>query len=137
MQLFKIEQGGFYLPISILRRVLAHTVTLNIDVCEDNVLRILDKRVPLRAVSELEVLDSPSLEADDTKQNRAQDVNVHSKEIIPHLTVAVESAATIDVDIVTTELEERGRVLESLLEGVILPVVRIVGELDRALDVLY
>jgi hypothetical protein len=51
------------------------------------------------------------------------------------LTVAIEHAASIHIHIITAELEECGGVLEGLVEGVGLPIVRVIGKLDIALDV--
>jgi hypothetical protein len=35
----------------------------------------------------------------------------------------------------TSKLEESGRILERLVEAVLLPVSRVIGELDRSLDI--
>jgi RNA-binding protein YhbY len=51
------------------------------------------------------------------------------------LTVAIEHAASIHIHIIATELEECGGILEGLVEGVGLPIVRVIGKLDIALDV--
>jgi hypothetical protein len=51
------------------------------------------------------------------------------------LTVAVEHAAAVHVHIFTAELEKGGGILEGLVEGVGLPVICVIGELDVTLDV--
>lgn len=75
------------------------------------------------------------MQANNTKQNRSQNIDVLSIQIIPDLTVAVEEASAIDIDIISTELEECCGILEDLLESVCLPVVGVVGELNVALNV--
>ena len=75
------------------------------------------------------------LEASDAKEDGTEDVNVLSVEIIPYLAVAIEHAAAVYVHIFATKLEEGGGILECLVEGVRLPVVCVVGELDISLDV--
>jgi hypothetical protein len=75
------------------------------------------------------------MEANGAEENGSQDVDVLGVQIIPDLTVPVESATSIYVDIITTELEERGSILKGLIECVLLPIIRIIGELDRALNV--
>ena len=56
-------------------------------------------------------------------------------EVVPCLTVAVEGATAIDVDVIASELEEGGSVLESLEEAICLPIVGVVGEENAALDI--
>lgn len=75
------------------------------------------------------------MQPDDAEQDRAQDVDVLCEEVVPDLAVAVEGAAAVDVDVLAAELEEGGGVLEGVVEGVLLPVVGVVGELDGSLDV--
>ena len=74
------------------------------------------------------------MKLDNTKQDWPQDIDVFSVEIIPDLSIAVEHAAAVDIDVLAAELEEGGGVLEDLTETVGLPVVRVVGKLDVALD---
>ena len=73
--------------------------------------------------------------SDQSKKNGAQDVDVLGIEVVPGLTVAVKSAATVDVDVFASNLEKRGCVLEYLLEGIGLPVISIVCELDGSLNI--
>jgi hypothetical protein len=70
-----------------------------------------------------------------TEEDRSQDVDVLSIQVIPDLAIAIEESTTIDVHIIATKLEECGGVLEDLLESVCLPVVCVVGELDVTLDI--
>jgi RNA-binding protein YhbY len=74
-------------------------------------------------------------DASDAKENGTEDIDVLGVEIVPHLTVTIEHATPIHIDIFTTKLEKGGRILESLVEGVGLPIVRVIGKLDVALDV--
>ena len=71
----------------------------------------------------------------DANQHWSQRVDVGGVKIIPNLTIAVESAASVDVYIFSSELEERCDVLEDKLEAVCLPVGGIVGEENISLDV--
>lgn len=75
------------------------------------------------------------MQAHSTKEDRSQDVNVLSIQIIPDLTIAVEETTTIDIDIISSQLEESCGILEDLLESICLPVVCVVGELDITLDI--
>lgn len=75
------------------------------------------------------------MEANCPKEYRSESVNVFGIQVIPDLAVAVESATSINVDVLTTKLEESGCVLKDLLEGVGLPIVRVVREEDVALNV--
>ena len=70
-----------------------------------------------------------------TKQDRAKCVDILSVQVVPDLAVAVDRASTVDVDVGAAELEEGRGILKDLLEGVCLPVIGVVGELDRSLDV--
>jgi hypothetical protein len=47
----------------------------------------------------------------------------------------IERTATVDEDVLASELEERGDVLVDELEAVGLPVSGIIGELDVSLDI--
>jgi RNA-binding protein YhbY len=51
------------------------------------------------------------------------------------LAISIEHTTSIHIHILTAELEEGGSILESLVEGVGLPVVCVIGELNIALDV--
>lgn len=75
--------------VGVLRGVLAHTATEDVDVVEDNVARVGNKRVPLRAVSELQIRDHGTLCTNETEENGSQDVNILGIEVVPCLTVAV------------------------------------------------
>lgn len=74
------------------------------------------------------------MKLDNSEQDRSQSVNVLGVEIVPDLTVAIEHATAIDIDIFASELEEGRCILEDLGEAVGLPVVRVICELDVALD---
>jgi hypothetical protein len=120
--------------ISVLGSVLALAVASNIDTLEQDVRRVGDKVVPLRGIAQLERADSTAVQTDNTNQNGTQDESIRSVQVVPNLTIAVQGTVTIDVDICTTELEEGRRILVDLLEGIGLPVVGIVGELDCSED---
>jgi hypothetical protein len=120
--------------IGVLSGVLALAVAGNIDTLEQDVRRVGDKVIPLRGVSQLERADSTALQPDNTDKNRTQNQSVRSVQVVPHLTIAIESTISIDVDVGSTELEEGRRILVDLLEGIGLPVVGVIRELDCAED---
>jgi len=128
--------GAVRVPaIRVLSGVLALAAAEDVDVVEDHVGGVGDERIPLRAVSELQIGDSGTLCTDHTEEDGAKDVDVLGVEVIPGLAVSIEGAAAVDVDILAAELEEGGGILVDLLERVGLPVVGVVCELDGALDV--
>lgn len=131
----RAQWHGTNLPISVLRRILALASSSNVDVGKDNVARVCHKVVPLWRVSQVQVLDTAPLEPNCSEENRAEDVDILRIEIIPHLAVAIECTTAVDIDIGAAELEERGCVLEGLVEGIGLPVVGVVAELDGSLNV--
>ena len=51
------------------------------------------------------------------------------------MTVAIQGASSVHVDVGAAELEEGGGILEHLLERIGLPVVRVVCELNGSLDI--
>lgn len=51
------------------------------------------------------------------------------------MAVAVESSSAVDVDIVSSKLEERSHILEDEFERIGLPVGCVVSELDVALNI--
>lgn len=120
--------------ISVLGSVLALAVAGNIDTVEQDIRRVGDKVVPLRGVAQLERADSTAVQPDNTDENRTQNQSVRSVQVIPNLTIAIESTVSVDVDVGSTELEESRGILVDLLEGIGLPVVGVVGELDCAED---
>ena len=122
-------------PIGVLRRTRTLARSLNCDVGEDHIGGVRNEVVPLRAVPHVDIRNVSTLETDGAKQDRAQDVDVLGIEIVPDLAVAIDGSAAIDVDVLAAELEEGGCVLEDLVEGVLLPVVGVICELDCALDV--
>lgn len=75
------------------------------------------------------------MQTNGTEENRSQNVDVLSIQVIPNLAVAVEEAAAVNVDVVATKLEEGCGVLEDLLERICLPVIGVVGELNITLDI--
>lgn len=121
--------------VGVLRFVLAGRVASDIEVVEDDIRTVGQKVVPLRRIAKVEIRDGSAMQANCAEQDRAQDVNVFSIEVVPDLTIAVQHAAAVDVDVFATNLEKRSCVLVNLVESVVLPVVRVVGKLDVALDV--
>lgn len=121
--------------VSVLGWVRGRAAAEDVDVREDDICGVGNQRVPLRAVAELQVLDSGALQADGAEEDWTKDVNVLGVEIVPGLAVAIKSSATIYIDILATKLEESGGVLEGLIERILLPVVGVVGELDHSLNV--
>ena len=122
--------------ISILRFVLAGRVAPDVEVVEDDICTVGQKVIPLGRVAKVKIRDGSAVQADCAEQDRTKDVDVLSIEIVPDLAIAVQHAAAVDVNIFATNLEERSSVLVDLVESVVLPVVRVVGELDVALDIL-
>lgn len=53
-----------------------------------------------------------------------------AKLVPPPLAVTVESTSSVNLDILSTPLPEHDGVLERMVEGIILPVLGVVGELD-------
>ena len=121
--------------IGILGGVAACAGAGDIDVGEDHVSGVGDECVPLRAVAELQILDGRAFEADGSEEDWTKDVDILGVEVVPSLTVAVQGSTSVDVDVLATELEKGGGVLEGLEEGVLLPVVGVIGELNRSLYV--
>ena len=121
--------------ISVLGGVVVRAATSNVDVAEDDIGAVDDEVVLLRAVAELEVGNGAALQANGAEQDGPQDVDVLGIQVVPHLAIAVEGAAAVDVDVLASELEEGGRILENLLEGIGLPVMSVVCELDSSLDI--
>ena len=74
------------------------------------------------------------MKSDGPEQNRSQSIYILCVEVIPHLTVAIEHAATVDIDILAAQLEERGCVLVNLFEAVRLPVIGVICPLNIALN---
>ena len=56
-------------PISVLGRVLARTISEDVDIGEYNVAGIGNKRVPLWAVSEVQIRNFGILRTDETEKN--------------------------------------------------------------------
>jgi len=121
--------------ISVLGGVLALTGSRDGDVREQDIGAVGNPVVVLRAVAEVQVLNSRVVQTHSTEEDGSQDVDILSIQVIPDLAIAIEETTTIDVDIVSAELEECGGILENLLESVCLPVVCVVGELDVTLDI--
>lgn len=74
------------------------------------------------------------MQSDHANQNRPENERFLRVQVIPDLSVTVESAPAVEVDIFSAELEEGGCVLVDLLEGVLLPVVCVISKLDLSLD---
>lgn len=72
------------------------------------------------------------MQPDDTNQYRTENEGILGVQVIPDLAIAIEGTVAVHVDILATELEERRSILVALFEGVGLPVVCVIGELDRA-----
>lgn len=120
--------------IRVLRLVLAFAVPGNVDSVEEHIRAVRNKLVPLRRVAQLQRSNSPAVQADHSKQDRAQDKRVLSVQVVPDLAIAVERAPAIDVHVFAAKLEEGRCVLERVFKGVGLPVIRVVCELNAAED---
>lgn len=121
--------------IGVLRRVVALTEAANRDVAENDVGRVRNEVVVLRGVAEVEVGDGATMQTDSTEKDWTEDVDILGVEVVPDLTITVNGAAAINIYVCPAKLKEGGGVLEGLVEGVLLPVVGIIGELNVTLDV--
>jgi hypothetical protein len=86
-------------------------------------------------MSQFQWSNRTTLQTDNTHQDGTLKRSVCSKQIVPDLAVAVDGAVAVNVDVFAAELEEGGGVLEDDLEGIVDPVVCVVGELDCARDI--
>lgn len=75
------------------------------------------------------------MQSNGSEQNWPLNSLVGVEQVPPRLTIAFESAASIDVDILAAEQEKASRALEVELECVLLPEVGVVCECDAALNV--
>jgi len=121
--------------IGVLRCDVVLAIATDVDILKDHVRAVGHEVVVLRRVTEVEVGDGTIVQADGAEEDGSENVDILSVQVVPNLSVAVEHASAVDVDVFATQLEESGRVLERLEEGVCLPVVRVIGELDVCLDI--
>lgn len=75
------------------------------------------------------------MQTDCTEKNGSKGVDVLRVKVIPDLAIAIESAATVNIDVFATQLEKGCGVLVGVVESVLLPVVRVIGELNCSLDI--
>lgn len=76
------------------------------------------------------------IEQDRTQVRVAGVENLRTSEFVPPpLTVAIENAVAVDLDVFTTPFPKHEAVLEGMGKGVLLPIGRVVCELDFALEV--
>jgi len=75
------------------------------------------------------------VQTDSTEEDRSENVDVLSIQIIPDLAIAIKETTTVDIHIIASQLEECSGILEDLLESIRLPVVGIVGELNITLNI--
>jgi hypothetical protein len=75
------------------------------------------------------------VETDSAEKDWSQDIDVLCIQVVPGLTIAIKGSTTINIYVVSTELEEGSGILESLVECILLPVISVVRELNRALDI--
>lgn len=91
--------------------------------------------IPRRRMSQFQRSNRATFQTDDAHQDGTLKRSILSKQIIPDLAVAVNCTTAVNVDVFAAEFEEGGGVLEDDLEGVVDPVVCVVGELDCAGDI--
>lgn len=82
----------------------------------DDILAVSDDVEPLWRIDEVQVGNLTSLETIYCEENGSNTLPG------PSTAVAIQTASTVDVDIATTNLEERHSLLECVLEGVGTPV---------------
>lgn len=87
---------------------------------------------PRGRVSQLDGTNSTAFQADYAHENGPLKQGVGDVRIVPGLSVAIDCAVAVDIDVCAAKLKECGCVLVDLLEGVGGPVVDVVGELDVA-----
>jgi hypothetical protein len=75
--------------VGVLSRVLALATAEDVDVVENDVARVGNECVPLRAVSEFQIGDGGTFRADETEEDRPQDVDILGIEVVPGLAVSV------------------------------------------------
>lgn len=75
------------------------------------------------------------MESINADQNRTESIDVCRIKIVPDLSVPIDSAATVDVDIIASKFEESCHILEAEFERVCLPVHSIVRELNVRLNI--
>ena len=97
--------------------------------------RVGDPDIVLRRVPKLEVGDRATRQSYDAEEDWTEYVYVFSVKVVPYLAITIQSTTTIDVNILTTKLEEGCCILEDLFEGICLPVVCVVGEENIPTDI--
>lgn len=123
--------------IRILSHMRTRTIPRNIQSIKHHIRRISNNMIPRRRMSQFQRSNGTALQTDDTHQNGTLKSSIYCKHIVPDLSVAIDCATAVDVDVFTAEFEEGGGVLEDNLEGVVDPVVCVVGELDCAGDIYH
>lgn len=123
--------------VGILGLVVTLAVTTDCDVAEDNIAAVGNKVVVLGRIPQIQIGYGAALQTNGAEEHRAQDIDVGCVEVVPDLAVAIYRPAAVDIHVIATELEECGGILEGLVEGVGLPVISVVGELDVPLDVFF
>lgn len=121
-------------PVGVLSSVYRLGRSSNVDASEEDIARVGNPMIVLRRVSQRQRADDTGLESHNADKDGAKDVYVLSVKVPPHLAVTVDDSWTIEVDIIATDLEERCGVLECLVEAILLPVIRVIGESDVAKD---
>lgn len=75
------------------------------------------------------------MQTDCTKKDGTKGVDVLRIKVIPNLAISIQGSTTVNIDILATQLEKGSGVLVSVVEGVLLPVVRVIAKLDCSLNV--
>lgn len=91
--------------------------------------------VPLRRITEVQRTNGTTIEPNNSNQHRTKNKSINGVEVIPDLTISIKSTATIDVDVLSTQLEEGGGILVDLGECILLPIVGIICESDISLNI--
>lgn len=110
-------------------------VSRNIDALEQDISGVGHKVVPLRRVTEVQRTNSTSIEPNDSNQHRTKNKSINGIEVIPDLAVSIKGTATVNIDILSTQLEESSGILVDLGECILLPVVCVVCEGHVSLDI--
>lgn len=121
--------------ISVLSSNTVFAVSPDIDPVKNDVGRVGNKMVPLGGIAKVQRTDSTTIKSNNSHQDGAQNQSIFGIQVIPNLTIAVKRTSTIDIDVFSTQFEKCCSILINLLEGIGLPVVRVIGELDISLDI--
>lgn len=104
------------------------------------ILRAQSPNIPARRILQMNALHGKpccilSIEQDRPKIRIISSQNLAALKLIPPpLTITVQSSSALDLDVLASPLPEHDAVLEGMMEGVLLPVLSVIGELDLSVQ---